>query len=62
MSGHRRSPSYDQVVEALLAVAPGLATDKFDAELAAAEAQATARTLREVIDSLRRRDATPPPG
>ncbi|MCA0330645.1 MAG: hypothetical protein LCI03_12185 [Actinobacteria bacterium] len=51
MSGHRRSPSYDQVVEALLAVAPGLATDKFDAELAAAEAQGrvsgpTARTLR----------------
>ncbi len=51
MSGQRRSPSYDQIVEALLAVAPGLATEKFDAELAAAEAQGrvtgpTARTLR----------------
>jgi hypothetical protein len=46
-----RTPSYDQLVEALLAVAPGLATERFDAELAAAEAQGrvtgpTARTLR----------------
>jgi len=32
------------------------------AELATAEAQATARTLREVLDSLRRSDAAPPPG